>query len=41
MNQNRGAVAPIGTHYEGTNSAVICSTIFDTLPDFLEELKKL
>lgn len=28
-------------HYDGTNWTVICSIIFDILPDFLEELKKL
>lgn len=28
-------------HYEDTNWTVICTIIFDILPDFLEELKKL
>lgn len=28
-------------HYEDTNWTVICAIIFDVLPDFLEELKKL
>lgn len=28
-------------HYEGTSWTFICSIIFDILPDFLEELKKL
>lgn len=28
-------------HYEDTNWTVICAIIFDVLPGFLEELKKL
>ena len=28
-------------HYEDTNWTVICTIIFDVLPGFLEELKKL
>ena len=28
-------------HYEDTNWIVICAIIFDVLPDFLEQLKRL
>jgi uncharacterized protein with HEPN domain len=28
-------------HYEDTNWTVICAIIFDVLPSFLDELKKL